>query len=60
MSVEDDARLIEDRADVAALRRAAHVVRRRSRKPNNILQSVLRRILTDLADTIEDEIEDAS
>lgn len=50
----------EDRADIDALRRAARVIRRRSRKPNNILQTVIRRILTDLAETIETELEDAS
>ena len=57
--MKDEGRAVEDQADIAALRRAAHVLRRRSRKRNSIVRDVLRRILNDLADTIEDELEDA-
>lgn len=49
---------VEDRADIDALRRAARVLRRRSRKPDSVRQRVMQRILTDLATTIEDELED--
>jgi hypothetical protein len=54
----DDARKIEDRADIDALRRAARVLRRRSRKPHSVAQRVMQRVLTDLAATIQDELED--
>lgn len=48
----------EARADIAALRRAAYVLRRRSRKRTSPIRDALRRILFDLADTIEEELED--
>jgi hypothetical protein len=53
----DPAQAVEDRADIDALRRAVRVLRRRSRKPNAVILSAMRRVLTDLADTIEDELE---
>lgn len=59
MSLDEDARAVEDRADIDALRRAARVLRRRSRKPDAVMQRVMQRILTDLATTIEDDLEDA-
>lgn len=52
------AQAVEDRADTDALRRAARVLRRRSRKPRGILLTAISRILTDLADTIDEELED--
>jgi hypothetical protein len=56
----DPAQAAEDRADIDALRRAAHVLRRRSSKRHSIVRDVIRRVLTDLADIIEAELEDAS
>jgi len=56
---DQEMRAVEDRADIEALRRAAHVLRRRSRKRHSIVRDALRRVLTDLADTIEDEMRDA-
>lgn len=53
-----EARRIEDQADIAALRRAAHVLRRRSRKRTSLVRDHLRRILNDLADTIEEELDE--
>lgn len=58
--MNDQARIIEDQADIDALRRAARVLRRRSRKPDAVISRVVQRVLTDLATLIEDELEDAS
>jgi hypothetical protein len=55
---DTEARRIEDQADIDALRHAAHVLRRRSRKRTSLIRDRIRRILTDLAQTIEDELED--
>lgn len=52
-----DHALIEDQADIDALRRAARVLRRRGRKPDGLFPTMLRRVLTDLSDVIEDELE---
>lgn len=48
----------QDRADIDTLRNAARILRRRSRKPDSVMQRLMQRVLTDLATTIEDELED--
>jgi hypothetical protein len=58
--MKDEARIVEELADIDALRRAARVLRRRSRKPDAVVNRVMQRILTDLATTIEDDLEDTS